>query len=330
MPLLYGTPFCVNVPVKLIFLPWIFSWNTALLVNVFSPDIFSFPVFITAPALFTLLASVTFAPVSIPSNLVLSASVIILPLPASVTSDKSVTLLVVYIPLTTVCAVVAVAAFPEISPCITLLNVFVPVIVWSSVIVTSPPRMFDIFCLKSLDNLLSVISLSLICLVSIWLSLICFPSIIFLLSASNNFFKKSIHTCVKHIVWLAICSIFIWEFPIFLSFIVPSLIYSPDIIPLFVSLTCTGNNFVNILLHKCINSIVPSNICFPCTPSFFNLIEPSLFCSKPSVVSTTLPNLALLIALSCIICSLTWTSRTVPLDVSEPSNRLAVLIFCIL
>ena len=49
------------------------------------------PVFITAPADATFIASVTSAAVSIPLNLVLSAAVIIAPLPTLVTSDKSAT-----------------------------------------------------------------------------------------------------------------------------------------------------------------------------------------------------------------------------------------------
>ena len=71
---------------------------------VWSPDV------ITAPALNTLSASVTLAPVSCRDNLVLSASVMISPLPALVTSDNAVTLLVVYTPLVTV------PALPLISP----------------------------------------------------------------------------------------------------------------------------------------------------------------------------------------------------------------------
>ena len=59
--------------------------------NVLVPAIVSFPVFITAPAAATLVASVTSAAVSISLNLVLSAEVIIAPLPTSVTSAKSVT-----------------------------------------------------------------------------------------------------------------------------------------------------------------------------------------------------------------------------------------------
>ena len=49
------------------------------------------PVFITAPAEDTFVALVTSAAVSILLNFVLSVAVIIAPLPAFVTSDKTVT-----------------------------------------------------------------------------------------------------------------------------------------------------------------------------------------------------------------------------------------------
>ena len=63
--------------------------------NVFAPAMVSSPVFITAPAADTLVASVTSADVSIPNNFVRSAPVIIAPEPTSVTSDNAVTLDVV-------------------------------------------------------------------------------------------------------------------------------------------------------------------------------------------------------------------------------------------
>ena len=88
--------------------------------NVFAPATVSSPVFITAPAAATLVASVTSADVSIPDNLVRSALVIIAPEPTLVTSDNAVTLDVVYTPLVTV------VAFPEISPMIVLANVTAP------------------------------------------------------------------------------------------------------------------------------------------------------------------------------------------------------------
>ena len=81
------------------------------------------PVFITAPAADTLVASVTSANVSMFDNLVRSASVMIAPEPTLVTSDKAVTLDVVYTPLVTV------AALPETSPIIVDENVFSPSIV---------------------------------------------------------------------------------------------------------------------------------------------------------------------------------------------------------
>ena len=59
--------------------------------NVFVPATVALPVFITAPAAATLIASVTSATASIPFNFVRSASVIIAPLPALVTSFKAVT-----------------------------------------------------------------------------------------------------------------------------------------------------------------------------------------------------------------------------------------------
>ena len=88
--------------------------------NVFAPATVSSPVFITAPAADTLVASVTSAAVSIPNNLVRSASVMIAPEPAFDTSDNAVTLDVVYTPFVTV------VAFPEISPMIVLANVTAP------------------------------------------------------------------------------------------------------------------------------------------------------------------------------------------------------------
>ena len=63
--------------------------------NVFAPATVSSPVFITAPAADTLVASVTSADVSIPDNLVRSALVIMAPEPAFDTSDNAVTLDVV-------------------------------------------------------------------------------------------------------------------------------------------------------------------------------------------------------------------------------------------
>ena len=81
-----------------------------VLLNVLESEIVWFPVIITAPAARTLVPSVTSAPVSIPFNLVLSAAVIMAPEPASVTSDRAVTLLVVYTPLVTV------SAFPVTLP----------------------------------------------------------------------------------------------------------------------------------------------------------------------------------------------------------------------
>ena len=78
--------------------------------NVLVPAIVSFPVFITAPAAATFVASVTSAEVSIPDNLVLSALVMIAPLPTEVISLSAVAELVVYIPFVTV------PAFPVISP----------------------------------------------------------------------------------------------------------------------------------------------------------------------------------------------------------------------
>ena len=59
--------------------------------DVFAPAIVSSPVFITAPAAATFAAAVTSAFVSIPLNLLLSETVIIAPLPTSVTSDNAVT-----------------------------------------------------------------------------------------------------------------------------------------------------------------------------------------------------------------------------------------------
>ena len=89
--------------------------------KVFAPTMVWSPDVITAPAANTLSASVTSAAVSIPDNLVRSASVIIAPEPTSVTSDNAVTLDVVYTPLVTV------EAFPEISPIILFANVTAPV-----------------------------------------------------------------------------------------------------------------------------------------------------------------------------------------------------------
>ena len=66
-----------------------------VLENVLVPAIVSFPVFITAPAAATFVASVTSAFSSIAANLVRSAPVIIAPEPTLVTSDRAVTLLVV-------------------------------------------------------------------------------------------------------------------------------------------------------------------------------------------------------------------------------------------
>ena len=86
----------------------------------------------TPPAASTFVASVTSAAASIPDNLVLSASVMISPEPALVTSDNAVTLLVVYTPLVTV------AAFPVILPAIALLKVLVPAIVSFPVFNTPP------------------------------------------------------------------------------------------------------------------------------------------------------------------------------------------------
>ena len=63
--------------------------------KVLVPAIVSFPVFITAPAAATFVASVTSADASMEVNLVRSASVIIAPDPTLVTSLRTVTLLVV-------------------------------------------------------------------------------------------------------------------------------------------------------------------------------------------------------------------------------------------
>ena len=63
--------------------------------NVFAPAMVSSPVFITAPAADTLVASVTSAAVSMFDSLVRSALVIMAPEPASVTSDNAATLDVV-------------------------------------------------------------------------------------------------------------------------------------------------------------------------------------------------------------------------------------------
>ena len=67
-----------------------------------------------------------------PDNLVLSAPVIMAPEPTSVTSDKAVTLDVVYTPFVTV------AALPVISLMIAVENVFAPSIVWSPDVITAP------------------------------------------------------------------------------------------------------------------------------------------------------------------------------------------------
>ena len=100
--------------------------------NVFAPSIVWSPDVITAPEANTLVASVTSADVSMPDNLVRSALVIIAPEPTSVTSDKAVTLDVVYTPLVTV------AALPEMLPTIVDENVFSPAIVWSPDVITAP------------------------------------------------------------------------------------------------------------------------------------------------------------------------------------------------
>ena len=100
--------------------------------KVLVPAIVSFPVFITAPAAATLVASVTSAEASMPANLVLSAAVIMAPEPTLVTSDSAVTLLVVYTPFVTV------AAFPLMLPEMALLKVLVPPIVWFPEVITPP------------------------------------------------------------------------------------------------------------------------------------------------------------------------------------------------
>ena len=85
-----------------------------VLLKVFVPATVWFTaVVITAPAAVTLVASVTSADVSIPVSFVLSAAVIMAPEPTLLTSERSVTLEVVYIPLVTV---VAVVAFPVTFP----------------------------------------------------------------------------------------------------------------------------------------------------------------------------------------------------------------------
>ena len=63
--------------------------------KVLTPKTVSFPVFITAPAADTLVASVLSARSSMPDSLFLSAVVMIEPDPTPVTSERAVTLLVV-------------------------------------------------------------------------------------------------------------------------------------------------------------------------------------------------------------------------------------------